>query len=73
MIERRKRLCVVALSHGIDGFELEKVQSVRTKESRIQDILEPVPLDSERWKSFDYLAEKELRDKAAGKGFLVSF
>ncbi|MDF5594745.1 DNA cytosine methyltransferase (plasmid) [Klebsiella pneumoniae] len=69
VIERRKRLCVVALSHGIDGFELEKVQPVRTKESRIQDILEPVPLDSERWKSFDYLAEKELRDKAAGKGF----
>ena len=69
VIERRKRLCVVALSHGIDGFEPEKVQPVRTKESRIQDILEPVPLDSERWKSFDYLAEKELRDKAAGKGF----
>ena len=69
VIERRKRLCVVALSHGIDGFELEKIQPVRTKESRIQDILEPVPLDSERWKSFDYLAEKELRDKAAGKGF----
>ncbi|MGR2492245.1 DNA cytosine methyltransferase, partial [Salmonella enterica] len=32
VIERRKRLCVVALSHGIDGFELEKVQPVRTKE-----------------------------------------
>lgn len=69
VIERRKRLCVVALSHGIDGFELAKVQPVRTKESRIHEILEPVPLDSERWKSFDYLADKELRDKAAGKGF----
>lgn len=69
VIERRKRLCVVALSHGIDGFELEKVQPIRTKENRIKDILEPVSLDSERWKSFDYLAAKELRDKAAGKGF----
>lgn len=69
VIEARKRLCVVAVSHGIDGFDLEQVQPVRTKESCINDILEPIPLDSQRWKSFDYLAEKELRDKAAGKGF----
>lgn len=69
VIECRKRLCVVALSHGIDGFDLEQVQPVRTKESCINDILEPVALDSQRWKSFDYLADKELRDKAAGKGF----
>ncbi|PKS77770.1 DNA cytosine methyltransferase, partial [Klebsiella pneumoniae] len=38
-------------------------------EASIQDLLEPVELDSQRWKSFDYLAEKEKRDKAAGKGF----
>jgi len=69
VLERRKRLCVVALSHGIKGFELDKVQPVRTKENSIQDILEAVPLGSSCWKSFDYLAEKELRDKAAGKGF----
>lgn len=69
VIECRKRLCVVALSHGIDGFDLEKVLPVRTKESSIKDILEPVPLDSPRWKSYDYLGAKELRDKAAGKGF----
>lgn len=68
-LERRKRLCVVALSHGIDGFDLAQVQPIRTKADCIDDILDLIPLDSARWKSFDYLAEKEKRDKAAGKGF----
>lgn len=69
VIERRKRLCVVALSKGIEGFQLGLVQPIRTKENCLNDILDTVPLDSERWKSFDYLADKEIRDKAAGKGF----
>lgn len=69
VLERRKRLCVVATSKGLEGFNLENVQPIRTKEAQIKDIIEDVPLDSDRWKSFDYLAEKELRDKAAGKGF----
>lgn len=68
-LEQRKRLCVVAVTKGIEGFDLENVLPVRTKESCINDILEDVPNDSERWKSFDYLADKEVRDKAAGKGF----
>lgn len=68
-IERRRRLCVIALSKGIEGFDLERLMPVRTKEARLRDIFDPVPLDSERWKSYDYLAEKEKRDKAAGKGF----
>lgn len=69
VLERRKRLCVVAMSEGLDGFDLEKVEAIRSKESCIAEILDDVPLDSNRWKSFDYLAEKEKRDKAAGKGF----
>lgn len=69
VLERRKRLCVVALSHGIDGFDIQSIEPVRTKERAINDILESVPLDSEKWKSFDYLASKEIRDLAAGKGF----
>jgi len=69
-LERRKRLCVVALSKGIDcGFSIDDVAPVRVKESCLNEILEPVPLDSERWKAFDYLAEKETRDIKEGKGF----
>ena len=33
------------------------------------EILEEIPDDSNRWKDFTYLAEKEKRDLAAGKGF----
>ncbi|MFC6674321.1 DNA cytosine methyltransferase [Marinobacterium aestuariivivens] len=69
VLEKRKRLCAVAVSKGIEGFELENVMPVREKEACLNDILEPVAPDSDRFKSFDYLANKEKRDKAAGKGF----
>ena len=68
-LERRKRLCVVGLSKGIKTFDFDTLQPLKVKEESINDILEDVPLDSDRWKSFDYLAEKEKRDIAAGKGF----
>ncbi|BEI26575.1 DNA cytosine methyltransferase [Vibrio fluvialis] len=68
-LERRKRLCVVALSDGIDEFSFENLKPVKTKESAIKDILEDIPLDSERYRSFDYLAKKEEADIKAGKGF----
>lgn len=68
-LENRKRLCVVAVSKGIDGFDIHGVTPVQRKESTLSEVLESIPHDSDRWKSFDYLAEKEQRDKAAGKGF----
>lgn len=69
-LEKRKRLCVVAMSKGLQtNFILDQVRPVKEKEDCLQDILEDVPLDSERWKPFDYLREKEIRDKEAGKGF----
>lgn len=69
-LERRKRLCAIGLSKGLEEvFDLEAVMPHVTKPDQIKDVLDWVPLDSDRWKSFDYLAEKELRDKAAGKGF----
>lgn len=68
-LEKRKRLCAVALSDRLTGFDLGSIIPVRTKEVCLGDILEDIPQDSQRWKSFGYLADKELRDKAAGKGF----
>ncbi|CAM5559463.1 DNA cytosine methyltransferase [Eoetvoesiella caeni] len=70
VLEKRKRLCAVAISKGLeDLFDLDSVLPTRQVEPNIKEILEPVPLDSDRWKSFDYLADKEIRDKQAGKGF----
>lgn len=70
VLERRKRLCAVGISKGLEGvFDLEGVTPHVTKPSQLKDVLEEVAHDSVRWKSFDYLADKEKRDKAAGKGF----
>lgn len=70
-LEKRKRLCVVATTPGIcDQLDFSKLVSMRHKENALRDILEDIPLDSDRWKSYDYLAAKEERDLAAGKGFV---
>ncbi|EOF7683764.1 DNA cytosine methyltransferase [Pseudomonas aeruginosa] len=69
-LERRNRLVLVATSKGLpDLFDFDQLAPVREKEGSISEVLEDIPLDSERWKPFDYLAAKEARDKAAGKGF----
>ncbi len=68
-LENRKRLCGIALSKGLGGFDLSNVRTLHNKPATLADILESVPLDSSRWKDFSYLADKEVRDKAAGKGF----
>lgn len=69
-LERRDRLVVVAVSDGLPAFDFDWLKPVREKEATLADVLEDIPLDSPRWKSFDYLASKEERDKAAGKGFM---
>lgn len=69
-LERRKRMCVVGWSRGLEGtFDFADLVPLRQKEPNLGAILEEIPLDSDRWKSFDYLAAKEERDMAAGKGF----
>ncbi|WP_256213807.1 DNA cytosine methyltransferase [Pseudomonas sp. NBRC 111132] len=70
-LEHRKRLVVVAMTPGIgDSFSFENLKVSKVRESCINDILDPVPLNDESWKKYDYLAEKEARDIAAGKGFV---
>ena len=69
-LERRKRMVVVAITQGLgDTFSFENLKVNKVRESCINDILDPIPLDDESWKDYDYLAKKETRDKAAGKGF----
>jgi len=69
-LENRDRLCVVAMTEGLEDFiDIDDVVPLQTKPARLSDVLEDIPLDDERWKSYDYLREKEKRDIAAGKGF----
>ena len=70
-IEKRKRLAFIAISKGIDTFNLDRISTGNTENcpKLIKDILDDVPDDSPRWKSFDYLTEKASRDALNGKGF----
>lgn len=68
-LENRQRLCMVAMTRGLEGLNLDNLQPIRQREGSINEILESVADDSDHWKSFEYLNAKEARDKEAGKGF----
>ncbi|QCF28053.1 DNA cytosine methyltransferase [Hydrocarboniclastica marina] len=69
-LENRDRLCIIAVTEGLeDIIDMSEIVPLTVKPERLSDVLQPIPLDSERWKSFDYLRLKEERDIAAGKGF----
>jgi len=70
VLEDRRRMVMVAITRGLEiEYDFSKLRSVKQKEAMIQDVLEPIPLTSEMWKPYDYLATKEIRDKANGKNF----
>lgn len=66
-LERRRRLCMVAFSKGIAPDHLDVVPL--RSHHQLSEILEEIPETSQRWKTADYLNAKEVRDRAAGKGF----
>lgn len=69
-LERRERMVLVAITQGLgDTFSFSNLKVNKVRETCLNDILDPIPLDNERWKPYEYLASKEIRDKAAGKGF----
>lgn len=76
-IEDRKRMCLFAISINLNVSQFTFTEllrylsalSVSSKETKLSDILDNVPLDSEMWKDYDYLAAKEVKDIEAGKGF----
>jgi DNA (cytosine-5)-methyltransferase 1 len=74
-IEARKRMCLVAITKGLCegdvGFVFpDSHPSVVAGQSKtLADVLEDVPLDSDSWKSYEYLSKKEILDIASGKGF----
>ncbi|MGI0646955.1 DNA cytosine methyltransferase [Pseudomonas aeruginosa] len=73
-IEARDRLVLVAVTKGLDFglpfmFPSSHPQVAARGARTLGDVLEDIPLDSPMWKTYDYLAEKEVRDLADGKGF----
>lgn len=70
-LEDRDRMVVVATSKSMKPFEVGGVEPIPGIQAyfKVADVLEDVPLDSDTWRSYSYLADKEIRDKEAGKGF----
>ncbi len=69
-LEDRSRMAVVAYTEGaLTNLTAEDVRPLRSKEATLEAILEPISPDDARWRSFDYLHDKETRDLAAGKNF----
>lgn len=68
-LENRDRMCVIATTKGMPKFDMELVKPLQEKPSCVSEILEDIELSDERWKTYQYLADKEVRDKKAGKGF----
>lgn len=67
-LENRKRHIWVAVLKGLE-FAMDMIRPLSAKPANMRSIMSDVPNDSAMWKNMDYLAAKELRDKAAGKNF----
>jgi len=67
-LEARNRWALVAITRGI-AFDLRAVQPPAFEARKLSDVFDPVPLDDPSWSRMDYLKDKEVRDRDAGKGF----
>lgn len=71
-LEHRERFCLVAVTRGL-SFDLAGLKPAPVAVPCLGAILEPVPEDSPSFRSVAYLKAKEVKDKAAGKGFSVPY
>ena len=69
-LEHRKRMCMVAVTEGID-FDFAELQKPEPKALRLGDVLDDVALDDASWSPMGYLKDKAVRDAEAGKGFAM--
>lgn len=71
-LENRVRWALVALTDGVPSLgSIEPTEGADRPATVLGDLLDPVPLDSPTWSPMGYLREKEVRDRAAGKGFAM--
>lgn len=68
-LEKRARYWFIAVSAGIDSLDVEKIIKYERSAATVGDILEPVADDAASWSDNQYLKDKAISDKAAGKGF----
>ena len=72
-IENRDRMVMIAISkklNEIECFDVDSIIPFKERENSINEILDQSISNTDpRWKSYDYLAKKEVRDLAEKKGF----
>lgn len=69
-IEDRQRWWMVAISRGLaEGFTMDNVPAQPRTFATLGEALDAIEHDDTRWKAFEYLETKAIRDAAAGKGF----
>lgn len=67
-LERRSRYWFVAISTGLaDGFSIDDLKPFARMHATLGEVLDVTP--EAEWRKHEYLDAKELRDRAAGKGF----
>lgn len=70
-LENRNRWCMVAVTQGIN-FDFEQLMPPAPNERRIADVLDPnIGPDDPRWRTYDYLKTKEVRDAEKGNSFAM--
>jgi DNA (cytosine-5)-methyltransferase 1 len=59
-LESRKRVCIVAVSKGLPSFDLSMVNPVvKDSQSRVQDFLVDVPLNSDVWSEMHHVKARD--------------
>ena len=71
-LEQRERFCLVGVTRGL-SFDLTSVKPGLRPVPTLGAILDDVPSDSPAYREVGYLKAKEVKDKAAGKGFSVPY
>jgi len=69
-IEARPRRVLVAVTEGVE-FDLAAMVAPPREPQTVGSILDPIPADDPSWSTMQYLRDKEVRDKEAGKGFAM--
>jgi DNA (cytosine-5)-methyltransferase 1 len=70
VMEHRKRMCLVAVTVGME-FSVDSILMPAPETHTLSECLDDVAEDASCWSEMQYLRDKEVRDKADGKGFAM--
>ncbi|KZX57740.1 hypothetical protein A3709_19135 [Halioglobus sp. HI00S01] len=67
--QKRPRYWFVAVSKGLGSIDLNNVPKFAREYGELRELMDDVPADSPAWSQNQYLKDKAIRDKEAGKYF----